>query len=71
MILHAVEAIAWYIDSANDLDTVCCFFIFLIIGEVPRKEQKPVVERLVSTLLACPIRIHEKLKSEFGDKRVP
>jgi hypothetical protein len=45
---HEQEAMERYSASADERETVCCFFDFHEMREAPRKTQKPVVERRVS-----------------------
>lgn len=45
---QAVEARVQYSGSADDLDTVVCFLDFQEMIEAPRKQQKPVIDLLVS-----------------------
>jgi hypothetical protein len=48
VISQQVEAIALYSASAEERDTIVCFFVFQDIGELPRSMQYPVIERRVS-----------------------
>ena len=48
MISQTATAIDLYSDSAEDRETVCCFFDFHEIKDSPRKTQKPVTDLLVS-----------------------
>jgi hypothetical protein len=48
VISQVTAAMDWYSASAEDLETVCCFFDFQEIIESPMKTQKPVTERRVS-----------------------
>jgi hypothetical protein len=43
-----VLAIARYSDSADDLETITCFFDFHEMREFPRKTQNPVTDLLVA-----------------------
>ena len=44
----AAKVVARYLASAEDLETVFCFFNFHMIGKFPNKRMYPVTERLVS-----------------------
>ena len=48
VISQQVDAIALYSASAEEQDTVVCFFVFQDIGELPRSMQYPMIERRVS-----------------------
>ena len=48
MISQGVTAIALYSASADDLETVDCFFALQEINESPKKTQYPVIDFLVS-----------------------
>ena len=41
-------AIDLYFDSAEDLNTTCCFLLFQEISESPKNTQNPVIDLLVS-----------------------
>ena len=45
---QTTATIALYSASAEDLETVCCFFDFQDIKESPRNTQYPVIDLLVS-----------------------
>lgn len=49
---HVALAIDLYSASADDLDTVCCFFDFQEINESPKNTQKPEIDRRVSGQVA-------------------
>ena len=48
LISHVTATIERYSVSAEDLDTMTCFFVFQEIRECLRKTNHPVIERLVS-----------------------
>jgi hypothetical protein len=45
---HVAAAMDLYFASADERDTVCCFFVFQEIGELPSNTNHPVTERLVN-----------------------
>ena len=45
-------AIAWYSASADERDTMLCFFDFHKISDSPRNTQKPLVDLFVSLQVA-------------------
>ena len=47
MISQTATAIDLYLDSAEDHETVCCFFDFHEIKDSPRKTQNPMTDFLV------------------------
>ena len=42
-----IVAIAQYLASVDECDTMLCFFVFHAIGDPPRDTRKPVKEHLV------------------------
>jgi len=52
VISQAADAMDHYSDSADDCETIPCFFDFQEIGLFPRKIQYPVIDHLVVGQLA-------------------
>ena len=69
---HVAAAMNWYSASAEDRDTISCFFVFHDIGECPRKTNHPDTERWVSGQLAQS-ESHQLLKdkSQSYRRRMP
>ena len=65
-------AIALYSDSAEDLDTTCCFLHFQEIKESPRKIQNPKTDLLVSGHAAQSASQYDlSLNSDSANKNQP
>lgn len=72
MISQHVEAMEQYSDSAEDQETVCCFFDFHEIKASPRSTRKLVIDLLVSEHLAQSTSHNAlTLKSEEDGKKIP